>query len=196
MNDRELLRLLKQAILKDELFSVRRYGNALKTTSNVLPSMDTIIERFGSWQNLKVKLHLENVKTTNWRKWESMADEELKAYTLQLMKDNGIETLKEYTERALGDKQFPSPKTLQLRFYGTDLFFKKRSYSKGWQKYSNLDLMKNLRNEIERIGYEKFPSRRDVGKNYNSELIPAPQTLLRKFDCSWIELMHTIGYDR
>lgn len=74
----------------------------------------------------------------------------------------------------------------------------KRQRSSRWDKYSELELLNMLKEEIIRIGIVEHPSKTDYTKLYDNSKSMSAQSYINRFNKTWEELMKTIGveYDK
>ena len=60
---------------------------------------------------------------------------------------------------------------------------------------TNEELLKNLKDEVYRLGLQDNPSKTEFNKKYDREKSASPTKLLSRFDCTWAELMGKIGIE-
>ena len=70
-----------------------------------------------------------------------------------------------------------------------------RKTSSQWAKYSDLEILTKLREEIERIGIQDRPSRTEFQKLYDNKKIMSPNALRYRFGKPWEEIMQMIGLE-
>lgn len=187
-SDLKLMQIILDFIEKHEVHSVRKYQQKLKEYPKEAPGVWFIQEHFGSWDKLLIQLGESRTERYCWSK---MSDQELEKVVLDFIFSESIHSQREYERRTIGNRNVPSLDTLKKRFDSIKPFFKRPVKN----TISEFEILFELRKEIIQLGLEKSLSMTEFRKKSNSEKLPSVDTLMRRTDKSWEELMTEIGFD-
>ncbi|MCB5953340.1 hypothetical protein LI951_14820 [Enterococcus sp. BWT-B8] len=188
-NDLILMMIINNFIEKNDVKSVRQYQQKIKEFPKEVPSVWFIVERYGSWEKLMLRI---GIITNNQKSWKKMTNEELYMSAEQFIVSNNIKSQRSYEKISVG-KNVPSLSTLKKRIGDVKPLFKKKMNTEIHQ--TNFELLLELKNEIVRLGMEGNPSITEFRKRNCSTKLPSVDTLKRHFGKTWEELMEEIGFD-
>lgn len=189
-SDLELMSIISDVLEKESIFTSRQYQEFKKKQPQAVPSLWFIRERFNSWEGL---LHKLGKPTYNKDQWYRYSDDELEELVLTFISDKEIKSQHQY-EKISGNNSMPSLYTLRMRF-GERLrvFFKNKKPQEVQE--TNFELLTKLKEEIVRLGLESDLSMTKFNHLYNADELPSADTIIRKTNKNWEELMSEIGYD-
>jgi hypothetical protein len=188
-NDLELMVLIQEFIEFEGITSVRGYQNAKKEFPTKVPSLWFINERFGSWENLQKRL---GNKTYDRYRWAKYSDDQLFELLQSFIVQNNIRSQRMYEKNRKG-KNLPSLSTIKKRKIDMSQFFDKRVGSE--RVVTDFELLTSLKNEIIRLNLEESLSMTEFRKRYDRDALPSIDTIMRRTNKNWEELLSEIGYD-
>lgn len=188
LSDLKLILLINQFIEKHEIKSSRQYHRKLLENPNSAPSMWFINQKYGSWKNLLVSLGCDNGE---YGKWAKISEKDLLKIVESFITVEKITSQRMYEKRSVG-KDVPSLSTLKKRFGDIRYLFRKNT-----EKYSftDFELMIELRNEIVRLKLQDDLSMTKFRKLVQSPKLPSVDTIMKRTNKNWEELMTEIGFD-
>lgn len=143
---------------------------------------------FDSWEKMLVRL---GNKVFDRYRWAQYSDEELKTLVEVFIKENGVYYQRNY-ERVCGVNNMPSLSTLKKRYEDVRFLFRK---SKSPDYVTDFDLLLRLKNEIIRLDMVDHLSMTYFREHYDRTYLPSVDTIMRRTNKNWEELMFEIGYD-
>jgi len=188
LSDLKLILLINQFIEKHEIKSSRQYQRKLLENPNSAPSMWFINQKYGSWKNLLVSLGCDNGE---YGKWAKISEKDLLKIVESFITVEKITSQRMYEKRSVG-KDVPSLSTLKKRFGDIRYLFRKNT-----EKFSftDFELMLELRNEIVRLKLQDDLSMTKFRKLVQSPKLPSVDTIMKRTNKNWEELMTEIGFD-
>jgi hypothetical protein len=120
-----------------------------------------------------------------------MNDNEIKEIVANFIESESVRSQREYERKSSGKDEVPSLYTLKKRFDDVKPLFRRKS--KG--NISDFELLFELREEIIRLNLENSLSMTEFRKKSKSDKLPSVDTIMRRTDKSWEELMSEIGFD-
>lgn len=187
-SDLKLILLISEFIEKHGIKSSRQYQKELSKNPNSVPSMWFINQKYGSWENLLVSIGFEN---TEYGKWKRISEKDLLKIVESFIKTEKITSQRMYEQKSVG-KDVPSLSTLKKRFQDVRPLFKKRMDK---PSLTDFELLLELRNEIIRLNLENDLSMTKFRKLVQSSSLPSVDTIMRRTNKNWEELMAEIGFD-
>lgn len=186
-NDLELMIEISKYIEKYDIKSVKEYQSFKKEYFRKVPSLWFIQEHFGSWESLLKKI---GNKTYNRYRWSMISDEELIGIVKSFVSENKVFAQRRY-EKVSSGKNLPSLSTLKKRFDNIQFLFEPQKNS---EVVTDFELLSRLKEEIIRLGMEENLSMTEFRKQYDRELLPSVDTIMRNTNKTWEELMEEIGF--
>lgn len=187
-SDLKLILTISQFIEKYEIKSSRQYQNKLLENPNSVPSIWFITHKYGSWDKLLVSIGVEN---TSYGKWTKMPEKKLLKTVESFIKDEKIKSQRIYEKKSVG-RDIPSLSTLKKRFGDIRPLFKKRVEEK---QFTDFEMLLELRNEILRLELQADLSMTKFRKLVQSTTLPSVDTIMKRTNKSWEELMSELGFD-
>ncbi len=187
-NDLELMMIIHQFLEKHDIHSVRQYQKFKLDYPNEIPSLWFIQERFDSWEHLLVRL---GHKTFDRYRWEKYTNEQLIEIVQDFIVEHGIYAQRRY-EKICARNNLPSLSTLKKRFNDVRFLFSK---PKDKNYLTDFELLTKLKSEIIRLEMEKTLSMTEFRKKYDRTTLPSVDTIMRRTEKNWEELMEEIGFD-
>jgi hypothetical protein len=188
-NDLELMLIIQKFIEMKDIKTVREYQKFKKENSTTVPSLWVINERFGSWECLLKRL---GKKTYDRYRWANYSNEELYEIVQSFILTNSIRSQRMYEVKRMG-KNLPSVSTLKKRFENMNTLFNKKSSAVICA--TDFELLTSLKNEIIRLNLEESLSMTEFRKRYDRDALPSIDTIMRRTNKNWEELLTEIGYD-
>ena len=188
LSDLKLILLINQFIEKHEIKSSRQYHRKLLENPNSAPSMWFINQKYGSWKNLLVSLGCDNGE---YGKWAKISEKDLLKIVESFITVEKITSQRMYEKRSVG-KDVPSLSTLKKRFGDIRYLFRK---NKEKSSFTDFELMIELRNEIVRLKLQDDLSMTKFRKLVQSPKLPSVDTIMKRTNKNWEELMTEIGFD-
>ncbi|HAP4625869.1 TPA: hypothetical protein IUW47_002222 [Enterococcus faecalis] len=188
LSDLKLILLINQFIEKHEIKSSRQYHRKLLENPNSAPSMWFINQKYGSWKNLLVSLGCDNGE---YGKWAKISEKDLLKIVESFITVEKITSQRMYEERSVG-KDVPSLSTLKKRFGDIRYLFRKNTEK---SSFTDFELMIELRNEIVRLKLQDDLSMTKFRKLVQSPKLPSVDTIMKRTNKNWEELMTEIGFD-
>lgn len=188
LSDLKLILLINQFIEKHEIKSSRQYHRKLLENPNSAPSMWFINQKYGSWKNLLVSLGCDNGE---YRKWAKISEKDLLKIVESFITVEKITSQRMYEKRSVG-KDVPSLSTLKKRFGDIRYLFRKNTEK---SSFTDFELMIELRNEIVRLKLQDDLSMTKFRKLVQSPKLPSVDTIMKRTNKNWEELMTEIGFD-
>ena len=180
--------LINQFIEKHEIKSSRQYQRKLLENPNSAPSMWFINQKYGSWKNLLVSLGCDNGE---YGKWAKISEKDLLKIVESFITVEKITSQRMYEKRSVG-KDVPSLSTLKKRFGDIRYLFRKNTEK---SSFTDFELMIELRNEIVRLKLQDDLSMTKFRKLVQSPKLPSVDTIMKRTNKNWEELMTEIGFD-
>ena len=180
--------LINQFIEKHEIKSSRQYQRKLLENPNSAPSMWFINQKYGSWKNLLVSLGCDNGE---YGKWAKISEKDLLKIVESFITVEKITSQRMYEKRSVG-KDVPSLSTLKKRFGDIRYLFRKNTEK---SSFTDFELMLELRNEIVRLKLQDDLSMTKFRKLVQSPKLPSVDTIMKRTNKNWEELMTEIGFD-
>lgn len=187
-SDLKLILLINEFIEKHGIKSSRQYQKNLSENPNSAPSMWFINQKYGSWENLLVSLGLEN---TEYGKWRKTSDKDLLKIVEFFIETEKITSQRMYEQKSVG-KAIPSLSTLKKRFGDVRPLFRNKTKE---PSFTDFELMLELRNEIIRLKLQDDLSMTKFRKLVQSSKLPSVDTIMKRTNKNWEELMTEIGFD-
>lgn len=188
LSDLKLILLINQFIEKHEIKSSRQYQRKLLENPNSAPSMWFINQKYGSWKNLLVSLGCDNGE---YGKWTKISEKDLLKIVESFITVEKITSQRMYEKRSVG-KDVPSLSTLKKRFGDIRYLFRKNTEK---SSFTDFELMIELRNEIVRLKLQDDLSMTKFRKLVQSPKLPSVDTIMKRTNKNWEELMTEIGFD-
>lgn len=188
LSDLKLILLINQFIEKHEIKSSRQYHRKLLENPNSAPSMWFINQKYGSWKNLLVGLGCDNGE---YGKWAKISEKDLLKIVESFITVEKITSQRMYEKRSVG-KDVPSLSTLKKRFGDIRYLFRKNTEK---SSFTDFELMIELRNEIVRLKLQDDLSMTKFRKLVQSPKLPSVDTIMKRTNKNWEELMTEIGFD-
>ena len=188
LSDLKLILLINQFIEKHEIKSSRQYHRKLLENPNSAPSMWFINQKYGSWKNLLVSLGCDNGE---YGKWAKISEKDLLKIVESFITVEKITSQRMYEKRSVG-KDVPSLSTLKKRFRDISYLFRKNTEK---SSFTDFELMIELRNEIVRLKLQDDLSMTKFRKLVQSPKLPSVDTIMKRTNKNWEELMTEIGFD-
>lgn len=188
LSDLKLILLINQVIEKHEIKSSRQYHRKLLENPNSAPSMWFINQKYGSWKNLLVSLGCDNGE---YGKWAKISEKDLLKIVESFITVEKITSQRMYEKRSVG-KDVPSLSTLKKRFGDIRYLFRKNTEK---SSFTDFELMIELRNEIVRLKLQDDLSMTKFRKLVQSPKLPSVDTIMKRTNKNWEELMTEIGFD-
>ena len=188
LSDLKLILLINQFIEKHEIKSSRQYHRKLLENPNSAPSMWFINQKYGSWKNLLVSLGCDNGE---YGKWAKISEKDLLKIVESFITVEKITSQRMYEKRSVG-KDVPSLSTLKKRFGDIRYLFRKNTEK---SSFTDFELMIELRNEIVRLKLQDDLSMTKFRKLVQSSKLPSVDTIMKRTNKNWEELMTEIGFD-
>lgn len=188
LSDLKLILLINQFIEKHEIKSSRQYHRKLLENPNSAPSMWFINQKYGSWKNLLVSLGCDNGE---YGKWAKISEKDLLKIVESFITVEKITSQRMYEKRSVG-KDVPSLSTLKKRFGDIRYLFRKNTAK---SSFTDFELMIELRNEIVRLKLQDDLSMTKFRKLVQSPKLPSVDTIMKRTNKNWEELMTEIGFD-
>lgn len=188
LSDLKLILLINQFIEKHEIKSSRQYHRKLLENPNSAPSMWFINQKYGSWKNLLVSLGCDNGE---YGKWAKISEKDLLKIVESFITVEKITSQRMYEKRSVV-KDVPSLSTLKKRFGDIRYLFRKNTEK---SSFTDFELMIELRNEIVRLKLQDDLSMTKFRKLVQSPKLPSVDTIMKRTNKNWEELMTEIGFD-
>ena len=188
LSDLKLILLINQFIEKHEIKSSRQYHRKLLENPNSAPSMWFINQKYGSWKNLLVSLGCDNGE---YGKWAKISEKDLLKIVESFITVEKITSQRMYEKRSVG-KDVPSLRTLKKRVGDIRYLFRKNTEK---SSFTDFELMIELRNEIVRLKLQDDLSMTKFRKLVQSPKLPSVDTIMKRTNKNWEELMTEIGFD-
>lgn len=188
LSDLKLILLINQFIEKHEIKSSRQYHRKLLENPNSAPSMWFINQKYGSWKNLLVSLGCDNGE---YGKWAKISEKDLLKIVESFITVEKITSQRMYEKRSVG-KDVLSLSTLKKRFGDIRYLFRKNTEK---SSFTDFELMIELRNEIVRLKLQDDLSMTKFRKLVQSPKLPSVDTIMKRTNKNWEELMTEIGFD-
>lgn len=188
LSDLKLILLINQFIEKHEIKSSRQYQRKLLENPNSAPSMWFINQKYGSWKNLLVSLGCDNGE---YGKWAKISEKDLLKIVESFITVEKITSQRMYEKRSVG-KDVPSLNTLKKRFGDIRYLFRKNTEK---SSFTDFELMLELRNEIVQLKLQDDLSMTKFRKLVQSPKLPSVDTIMKRTNKNWEELMTEIGFD-
>lgn len=188
LSDLKLILLINQFIEKHEIKSSRQYHRKLLENPNSAPSMWFINQKYGSWKSLLVSLGCDNGE---YGKWAKISEKDLLKIVESFITVEKITSQRMYEKRSVG-KDVPSLSTLKKRFGDIRYLFRKNTEK---SSFTDFELMIELRNEIVRLKLQDDLSMTKFRKLVQSPKLPSVDTIMKRTNKNWEELMTEIGFD-
>lgn len=188
LSDLKLILLINQFIEKHEIKSSRQYHRKFLENPNSAPSMWFINQKYGSWKNLLVSLGCDNGE---YGKWAKISEKDLLKIVESFITVEKITSQRMYEKRSVG-KDVPSLSTLKKRFGDIRYLFRKNTEK---SSFTDFELMIELRNEIVRLKLQDDLSMTKFRKLVQSPKLPSVDTIMKRTNKNWEELMTEIGFD-
>lgn len=180
--------LITDFIEKNGVTSARSYQHELKKHPQEVPSLWFITEMFGSWEKLLVLIG--KVPYDRYR-WEALTDDELEELVTTFNKENNILSQRSYEKNTVGENM-PSLSTLRKRFEDIRFLFRGNRTKSELSDFEQLALLKT---EIIKLNLEKSLSMTEFRKKCSNPNLPSVDTIMRRTNKNWEELMSEIGFD-
>lgn len=188
LSDLKLILLINQFIEKHGIKSSRQYQKKLSENPNSAPSMWFINQKYGSWENLLVSVGLEN---TEYGKWSKISEKKLLEIVESFIVAEKITSQRKYEQKSVG-KDVPSLSTLKKRLGDVKPLFRKKIEK---PSLTDFEMMLELRNEIIRLKLQDDLSMTKFRKLVQSSKLPSVDTIMKRTNKNWEELMAEIGFD-
>lgn len=188
LSDLKLILLINQFIEKHGIKSSRQYQKKLSENPNSAPSMWFINQKYGSWENLLASIGLEN---TEYGKWSKISEKKLLEIVESFIVAEKITSQRKYEQKSVG-KDVPSLSTLKKRLGDVKPLFRKKIEK---PSLTYFELMLELRNEIIRLKLQDDLSMTKFRKLVQSSKLPSVDTIMKRTNKNWEELMAEIGFD-
>lgn len=187
-SDLKLILTINEFIEKYGIKSSRQYQKKLSENPNSAPSMWFINKNYGSWENLLISIGREN---TGYGKWARKSEQELLEIVESFIKCEKIISQRMYEQKSVG-KDIPSLSTVKKRLGDIRPLFKEKNDS---PRFTDFELLLELKNEIIRLKLQDDLSMRKFRKLVQSPRLPSVDTIMKRTNKNWEELMTEIGFD-
>lgn len=187
-SDLKLILTINEFIEKHGIKSSRQYQKKLSENPNSAPSMWFINKKYGSWENLLISIGREN---TGYGKWARMSEQELLEIVESFIKCEKIISQRMYEQKSVG-KDIPSLSTVKKRLGDIHLLFKEKYDG---PRFTDFELLLELKNEIIRSNLQDDLSMTKFRKLVQSPRLPSVDTIMKRTNKNWEELMAEIGFD-
>ncbi|EHA7756876.1 hypothetical protein JMJ06_000217 [Enterococcus faecalis] len=187
-SDLELILSISNFIGNHKIDSVRSYQEKLKEYPAQVPSVWFITKRFKSWDNLLNMIGKEKNSRYQWNEYDN---NELEKIVKNFLSVNKICSQRKYEQSIVG-KNMPSLSTLKRRLGDIRYLFLSTNKK---EQFTEFELLYELKKEIERLNFEdnlSITEFRKISKNPN---LPSVDTIKRRTNMTWEEIMNKIGYD-
>ncbi|HHA4366169.1 hypothetical protein ACA364_10560 [Enterococcus faecium] len=187
-SDLKLILTINEFIEKHGIKSSRQYQKKLAENPNSAPSMWFINKKYGSWENLLISIGKEN---TDYGKWSRMSEQELLEIVESFIKCEKISSQRMYEKKSV-EKDIPSLSTVKKRLGDIRPLFKVKNEK---PSFTDFELLLELKNEIIRLDLQDDLSMTKFRKLVQSPKLPSVDTIMRRTNKNWEELMTEIGFD-
>ncbi|HFC9348136.1 TPA: hypothetical protein QFD63_001460 [Enterococcus faecium] len=187
-SDLKLILTINEFIEKHGIKSSRQYQKKLAENPNSAPSMWFINKKYGSWENLLISIGKEN---TDYGKWSRMSEQELLEIVESFIKCEKISSQRMYEKKSV-EKEIPSLSTVKKRLGDIRPLFKVKNEK---PSFTDFELLLELKNEIIRLDLQDDLSMTKFRKLVQSPKLPSVDTIMKRTNKNWEELMTEIGFD-
>ena len=187
-SDLKLILTINEFIEKHGIKSSRQYQKKLSENPNSAPSMWFINKKYGSWENLLISIGREN---TGYGKWARMSEQELLEIVESFIKCEKIISQRMYEQKSVG-KDIPSLSTVKKRLGDIRPLFREKNDR---PRFTDFELLLELKNEIIRLNLQDDLSMTKFRKLVQSPKLPSVDTIMKRTNKNWEELMAEIGFD-
>lgn len=187
-SDLKLILTINEFIEKHGIKSSRQYQKKLAENPNSAPSMWFINKKYGSWENLLISIGKEN---TDYGKWSRMSEQELLEIVESFIKCEKISSQRMYEKKSV-EKDIPSLSTVKKRLGDIRPLFKVKNEK---PSFTDFELLLELKNEIIRLDLQDDLSMTKFRKLVQSPKLPSVDTIMKRTNKNWEELMTEIGFD-
>lgn len=187
-SDLKLILTINEFIEKHGIKSSRQYQKKLAENPNSAPSMWFINKKYGSWENLLISIGKEN---TDYGKWSRMSEQELLEIVESFIKCEKISSQRMYEKKSV-EKDIPSLSTVKKRLGDIRPLFKVKNEK---PSFTYFELLLELKNEIIRLDLQDDLSMTKFRKLVQSPKLPSVDTIMKRTNKNWEELMTEIGFD-
>ncbi|MDW3709275.1 MULTISPECIES: hypothetical protein [Enterococcus] len=187
-SDLKLILTINEFIEKHGIKSSRQYQKKLAENPNSAPSMWFINKKYGSWENLLISIGKEN---TDYGKWSRMSEQELLDIVESFIKCEKISSQRMYEKKSV-EKDIPSLSTVKKRLGDIRPLFKVKNEK---PSFTDFELLLELKNEIIRLDLQDDLSMTKFRKLVQSPKLPSVDTIMKRTNKNWEELMTEIGFD-
>lgn len=187
-SDLKLILTINEFIEKHGIKSSRQYQKKLAENPNSAPSMWFINKKYGSWENLLISIGKEN---TDYGKWSRMSEQELLEIVESFIKCEKISSQRMYEKKSV-EKDIPSLSTVKKRLVDIRPLFKVKNEK---PSFTDFELLLELKNEIIRLDLQDDLSMTKFRKLVQSPKLPSVDTIMKRTNKNWEELMTEIGFD-
>lgn len=187
-SDLKLILTINEFIEKHVIKSSRQYQKKLAENPNSAPSMWFINKKYGSWENLLISIGKEN---TDYGKWSRMSEQELLEIVESFIKCEKISSQRMYEKKSV-EKDIPSLSTVKKRLGDIRPLFKVKNEK---PSFTDFELLLELKNEIIRLDLQDDLSMTKFRKLVQSPKLPSVDTIMKRTNKNWEELMTEIGFD-
>lgn len=184
----KLILTINEFIEKHGITSSRQYQKKLSENPNSAPSMWFINKKYGSWENLLISIGREN---TGYGKWARMSEQELLEIVEAFIKCEKITSQRMYEQKSVG-KNIPSLSTIKKMLGDICPLFKEKNDG---SRFTDFELLLELKNEIIRLKLQDDLSMTKFRKLVQSPKLPSVDTIMKRTNKNWEELMAEIGFD-
>lgn len=187
-SDLKLILTINEFIEKHGIKSSRQYQKKLAENPNSAPSMWFINKKYGSWENLLISIGKEN---TDYGKWSRMSEQELLEIVESFIKCEKISSQRMYEKKSV-ERDIPSLSTVKKRLGDIRPLFKVKNEK---PSFTDFELLLELKNEIIRLDLQDDLSMTKFRKLVQSPKLPSVDTIMKRTNKNWEELMTEIGFD-
>ncbi|RGW62883.1 hypothetical protein [Enterococcus durans] len=187
-SDLKLILTINEFIEKHGIKSSRQYQKKLAENPNSAPSMWFINKKYGSWENLLISIGKEN---TDYGKWSRMSEQELLEIVESFIKCEKISSQRMYEKKSV-EKDIPSLSAVKKRLGDIRPLFKVKNEK---PSFTDFELLLELKNEIIRLDLQDDLSMTKFRKLVQSPKLPSVDTIMKRTNKNWEELMTEIGFD-
>ncbi|EMF0465878.1 TPA: hypothetical protein ACF39M_000943 [Enterococcus hirae] len=187
-SDLKLILTINEFIEKHGIKSSRQYQKKLAENPNSAPSMWFINKKYGSWENLLISIGKEN---TDYGKWSRMSEQELLEIVESFIKCEKISSQRMYEKKSV-EKDIPSLSTVKKRLGDIRPLFKVKNEK---PSFTDFELLLELKNEIIRLDLQDDLSMTKFRKLVQSPKLPSVDTIMKRTNKNWEELMTEIRFD-
>lgn len=187
-SDLKLILTINEFIEKHGIKSSRQYQKKLAENPNSAPSMWFINKKYGSWENLLISIGKEN---TDYGKWSRISEQELLEIVESFIKCEKISSQRMYEKKSV-EKDIPSLSTVKKRLGDIRPLFKVKNEK---PSFTDFELLLELKNEIIRLDLQDDLSMTKFRKLVQSPKLPSVDTIMKRTNKNWEELMTEIGFD-